>query len=103
MRIGTMFALLTKALVATLVVASAACSPAPPLDKSASSSWAGSNLYFLHALPATEQAQYVETLAGWGVKVVRLWGKFTPFGPNEPSKTSLPNTHGNRIPIQELD
>lgn len=39
-----------------------------------SKSFAGSNEYFLHALPATEQRSYVETLAGWGVKVLRLWG-----------------------------
>ncbi|KAF2466233.1 uncharacterized protein BDR25DRAFT_237190, partial [Lindgomyces ingoldianus] len=29
--------------------------------------FAGSNEYFLHALPATDQQVYVETLAGWGV------------------------------------
>jgi mannan endo-1,4-beta-mannosidase len=38
-------------------------------------SFAGSNEYFLHALPMSEQKMYVETLAGWGVKVLRLWGK----------------------------
>lgn len=38
-------------------------------------SFAGSNLYFLHALPQDEQKAYVETLAGWGAKVLRLWGE----------------------------
>ncbi|GME26543.1 putative beta- -mannanase protein [Neofusicoccum parvum] len=60
-----MFALLTAALVATLVVAAPAACQSP--------SWAGSNLYFLHALPAAEQSRYIDTLASWGVKVVRLW------------------------------
>lgn len=63
-----MFALLTAALVATLVVAAPAACQSP--------SWAGSNLYFLHALPAAEQSRYIDTLASWGVKVVRLWGEF---------------------------
>jgi mannan endo-1,4-beta-mannosidase len=39
-----------------------------------SRSFAGSNEYFLHALPVAQQKTYVETLAGWGVKVLRLWG-----------------------------
>ncbi|KAF2737433.1 beta-1,3-mannanase [Polyplosphaeria fusca] len=42
-------------------------------ERAASKSWAGSNEYFLHALPASEQKKYIETLAGWGVKVLRLW------------------------------
>ncbi|KAF2657585.1 glycoside hydrolase family 5 protein [Lophiostoma macrostomum CBS 122681] len=43
------------------------------LPRGSSKSWAGSNEYFLHALPASDQQTYVETLAGWGVKVLRLW------------------------------
>lgn len=37
-------------------------------------SWAGSNLYFLHAIPLEQQSLYVSTLASWGVDVLRLWG-----------------------------
>lgn len=44
--------------------------------RNGSSSFAGSNEYFLHALPAAERKTYVETLAGWGVKVLRIWGKW---------------------------
>jgi mannan endo-1,4-beta-mannosidase len=40
-------------------------------------SFAGSNLYFLHALPQDEQKAYVEKLASWNAKVVRLWGTST--------------------------
>ncbi|KAG9192100.1 mannan endo-1,4-beta-mannosidase [Alternaria panax] len=36
-------------------------------------SFGGSNEYFLHALSASEQKTYIETLAGWGAKVIRLW------------------------------
>lgn len=46
-----------------------------PTRRQASTSFAGSNEYFLHALSASEQKEYVETLAGWGAKVLRLWGK----------------------------
>ncbi|KAF2678887.1 glycoside hydrolase family 5 protein [Lentithecium fluviatile CBS 122367] len=45
-----------------------------------SNSFAGSNLYFLHALPPAEQKAYVETLAEWGVRVVRLWVTYTDAG-----------------------
>ncbi|KAI4711717.1 hypothetical protein J4E89_003159 [Alternaria sp. Ai002NY15] len=44
-----------------------------PTRRQASTSFAGSNEYFLHALSASEQKEYVETLAGWGAKVLRLW------------------------------
>lgn len=46
---------------------------APEGERGASKSFAGSNLYFLHALPKAEQKTYVTTLAGHGVKVLRLW------------------------------
>jgi mannan endo-1,4-beta-mannosidase len=39
----------------------------------ASSSFAGSNLYFLHGLSVTDQANYINTLASYGAKVVRIW------------------------------
>lgn len=44
-----------------------------------SKSFAGSNLYFLHALPLADQTSYVKALAGWGVKVLRLWGNVAPI------------------------
>lgn len=40
---------------------------------SASSSFGGSNLYFLHGLSASDQANYIDTLASYGAKVVRVW------------------------------
>ncbi|CAN9123364.1 unnamed protein product [Alternaria alternata] len=44
-----------------------------PTRRQTSTSFAGSNEYFLHALSASEQKTYIETLAGWGAKVIRLW------------------------------
>lgn len=61
-------------LIATLAVASLS-QPQPKLTESGSLSWAGSNLYFLHGLDAEAQSAYIEVLAGWGVKVLRLWGE----------------------------
>ncbi|OCL09864.1 glycoside hydrolase family 5 protein [Glonium stellatum] len=54
--------------------------PQNPRDSSGSKSWAGSNLYFLHGLPLSDQTNYVETLAAWGVKVLRLWVTQTSAG-----------------------
>ncbi|KAL6808482.1 glycoside hydrolase family 5 protein [Trichoderma sp. SZMC 28015] len=39
----------------------------------ASNSFAGSSLYFLPGLSASDQAYYIDTLASYGAKVVRLW------------------------------
>lgn len=39
----------------------------------ASASFAGSSLYFLHGLSASDQAYYIDTLATYGAKVVRIW------------------------------
>ncbi|KAL7945039.1 glycoside hydrolase family 5 protein [Trichoderma barbatum] len=39
----------------------------------ASNSFAGSSLYFLPGLSAFDQAYYINTLAGYGAKVVRIW------------------------------
>jgi mannan endo-1,4-beta-mannosidase len=39
----------------------------------ASNSFAGSSLYFLPGLSTTDQAYYINTLAGYGAKVVRIW------------------------------
>ncbi|KAF4303459.1 putative beta- -mannanase protein [Botryosphaeria dothidea] len=59
------------ALAVTLAIAPAVCSPANHARNSPS--WASSNLYFLHALPADEQSRYIDMLADWGVKALRLW------------------------------
>lgn len=48
------------------------------IEKRNSKSWAGSNNYFLHALHPEEQASYINSLKGFGAKVVRLWGKSSP-------------------------
>ncbi|GFP59156.1 probable mannan endo-1,4-beta-mannosidase F [Trichoderma asperellum] len=39
----------------------------------ASNSFAGSSLYFLPGLSASDQANYIDTLASYGAKVVRIW------------------------------
>ena len=44
------------------------------LQKRASKSWGGGNLYFLHGLSDSDQDYYIDTLAADGGKVVRLWG-----------------------------
>lgn len=38
-----------------------------------SNSFAGSSLYFLPGLSSADQAHYINTLAGYGAKVIRLW------------------------------
>lgn len=63
-----------EVLIGALVVSSLS-HPEPKLTRNGSPSWAGSNLYFLHGLDAATQSAYIETLAGWGVKVLRLWGE----------------------------
>jgi hypothetical protein len=40
---------------------------------SASTSFAGSSLYFLAGLSASDQAYYIDTLASYGAKVIRIW------------------------------
>ncbi len=37
-------------------------------------SFGGSNSYFIHGTSDEEKREWVDTLAGWGAKVVRLWG-----------------------------
>ncbi|KAF2014714.1 glycoside hydrolase family 5 protein [Aaosphaeria arxii CBS 175.79] len=61
------------ALIFGLVLALFVAYAQSSLTKRADNSFAGTNLYFLHALPKVEQETYVQTLAGWGVKLVRLW------------------------------
>jgi mannan endo-1,4-beta-mannosidase len=45
-----------------------------------SNSWAGSNLYFLQGLSDADQTTYIENLASYGAKVVRVWVKNLPGG-----------------------
>lgn len=71
-----MFVNLAVALIAAMTLAPGASSPT--FFRRDSRSWAGSNLYFLHALPAEEQSRYVQTLGRWSVKTLRLWGKLCP-------------------------
>lgn len=40
---------------------------------SASSSFSGSSLYFLHGLSSADQDAYIDALAGYGAKVIRIW------------------------------
>lgn len=40
-----------------------------------SNSFAGSNLYFLHGLSGSEQDDYINTMASYGAKVLRIWGE----------------------------
>ncbi|RFU73379.1 glycoside hydrolase family 5 [Trichoderma arundinaceum] len=51
----------------------AACALAASGVATASNSFAGSSLYFLHGLSASDQAYYINTLASYGAKVVRIW------------------------------
>lgn len=39
----------------------------------ASNAFAGSSLYFLPGLSASDQAYYIDTLASYGAKVIRVW------------------------------
>lgn len=95
---AVMFAQLIVALViATLAVASLS-HPEPKISKSDSSSWAGSNLYFLHGLDAETQSAYIEALAGWGVKVLRLWGElFIPTSYRVPTSLTTRPVRSLRI------
>ncbi|KAJ5899641.1 beta-1-3-mannanase [Penicillium taxi] len=69
-----LLSILTSVFVAALSISSTSASPTTNQTADLiSNSFAGSNLYFLHGLPANTQRDYVGTLAGWGVKVVRLW------------------------------
>ncbi|KAK0637849.1 hypothetical protein DIS24_g10419 [Lasiodiplodia hormozganensis] len=81
--------ILTTALAGALVTASSS----PTIHKRDAAPWAGSNLYFLHALPIEEQERYINTLAGWGVKVIRLWVTGLPGGciKGSPNTTAIPH------------
>ena len=50
------------------------------IETRSSHSFAGSNSYFLHAISADYQSQYIEALAANGAKVVRLWGNMGLLG-----------------------
>lgn len=66
---------------------------------SATQSFAGTNNYFLHGLPPSEQEAYLSVLSSWGAKVVRLWVTGTTAGcvkgsTDETSIPQLENTVG---------
>ena len=54
------------------------------VEKRSSHSFAGSNSYFLHAISADYQSQYIEALAAKGAKVVRLWSNVERLNLIEP-------------------
>ncbi|KAF2816613.1 beta-1,3-mannanase [Mytilinidion resinicola] len=60
-------------LLPALMLANSNLVRSAPVENAVAGSWAGSNLYTLHALPAADQKTYIETLAGRGAKVLRLW------------------------------
>jgi mannan endo-1,4-beta-mannosidase len=47
---------------------------------SASHSFAGSSLYFLPGLSASDQAYYIDTLGSYGAKVIRIWVRQQSIG-----------------------
>lgn len=67
--------LLRGVLIAIAGLAVTSASNRHKKDDGGNNSFGGSNLYFLHALPDDVQHHYVSTLASWGVKVIRTWGK----------------------------
>ncbi|KAF9631153.1 putative beta- -mannanase protein [Lasiodiplodia theobromae] len=81
--------ILTTALAGVLVTATSS----PTIHKRDAAPWAGSNLYFLHALPIAEQERYINTLASWGAKVIRLWVTGLPGGciKGSPNTTFIPH------------
>jgi mannan endo-1,4-beta-mannosidase len=61
----------------------ALASPAGPIGaekRSTSKSWAGTNLYFLQGLSDADQNTYINNLASYGAKVVRVWVNAQPGG-----------------------
>jgi mannan endo-1,4-beta-mannosidase len=65
--------IITSAILASLTIASTTQAIPHNVCKISSSSFAGSNLYFLHGLSASDQATYIDTLAADGAKVIRIW------------------------------
>ncbi|KAH7370824.1 glycoside hydrolase superfamily [Rhexocercosporidium sp. MPI-PUGE-AT-0058] len=78
----------------SLLGLTASLASASAVEKRASKSWAGSNNYYLHALHPEEQASYINSLKGFGTKVVRLW---VTGGSDGCAKSS--NTHS--VPVYE--
>lgn len=60
--------------VSLLALASASTVHGGALQKRASNSFGGGNLYFLHGLSDSDQDYYINTMASYDAKVVRLWG-----------------------------
>jgi mannan endo-1,4-beta-mannosidase len=54
-------------------LAAVACSFLSSALVNASNSFAGSSLYFLPGLSSSDQTYYIDTLASYGAKVVRIW------------------------------
>ena len=64
-----------KGLLVTVSAALACVAPAAalPEKRQSSSSWAGSNLYYLQGLSDADQDAYIQKLSDFNAKVVRLW------------------------------
>ncbi|CAG8955814.1 hypothetical protein HYFRA_00011683 [Hymenoscyphus fraxineus] len=63
------------------------CLNASVIERRGSTSWAGTNNYYIHGLSAEEQTSYINALKGFGTKVVRLWVTGTSDGCAKSSKT----------------
>lgn len=53
------------------------CLNASVIERRGSTSWAGTNNYYIHGLSAEEQTSYINALKGFGTKVIRLWGMYS--------------------------
>lgn len=61
---------------------STACLATPVVEtamrRATSNSWMGSNLYFLQGLSDADQDNWIDTLASYGAKAVRVWVNAQP-------------------------
>ncbi|CAG8983367.1 hypothetical protein HYALB_00000534 [Hymenoscyphus albidus] len=63
------------------------CLNASVIERRGSTSWAGTNNYYIHGLSAEEQTSYINALKGFETKVIRLWVTGTSDGRAKSSKT----------------
>ncbi|KAI3396839.1 hypothetical protein diail_11610 [Diaporthe ilicicola] len=94
-----MFAMrMVVVLAMSLAVVTGSCSRLEAAKRD-SPSWAGSNLYFLHGLTGDQQSDYIDTLASWGVKAIRLWVTGLGGGciKGSTNTTSIPELEPNSV------
>ncbi|KAF2236156.1 glycoside hydrolase family 5 protein [Viridothelium virens] len=86
-------------LVSLLALGSAPVIRGLTLQKRASNSWGGGNLYFLHGLSDSDQEYYINTLASDKAKAVRLWVTELNAGCQKGSKvvSSIPDLEPDSI------